>query len=379
LRNNVFKDLLVLDFTQSLAGPYCTMLMANNGARVIKIERIDGGDLLRGAAPFDPEDNISLFWASVNSNKESCVLDLKNPDDLIIIKNIIKKADVVVENFRPGVMDRLGLGYKDVCAIKPDIVYTSISGFGHTGPLAKMPGFDLVGQGISGMMTVNGDLEKDEGRVGFPIGDVTSGMWAYMATITGLCHRFMTGEPSYCDISMLDGLFAMLPAEVLNYTKANKLAHPSGNHDPCSTPFGVIKTSDGAIIVAVLGGKLWVSFCEAIGRTNLINHDLFKTSELRLLHRADLSAIVRPIIKTKTTQEWVNIFTNAGVPNGLVNNIKDTCELPQIEAREMLVHSGKYTVAGNPIKIEFNGKILCEYNPPEKLGQSTAKIKTEFK
>ncbi len=376
MKNTVFEGVLVVDFTQALAGPYCTMLLANNGARVIKIERPGSGDMLRGAAPFD-KDGTSLFWASSNSNKESVAFDLRNPTDLETVRNIIKKADILVENFRPGVMEKLGLGYAEISKLNPALVYTSISGFGHSGPMAHDPGFDLVGQGYSGMMAVNGDINKDEGRVGFPIGDVSAGMWGYMATVTAYCARLRTGKGSYVDVSMLDGLFAMMPAEVVAYTKIGEIARPSGNDDPAATPFGVLKTKDGGVIVAVLGDKLWKIFCQVINKPELCTDDRFKSSELRIEHRDELRKIVRPLFQTKTTAEWRQLLTTAGVPNGIVNNVKQACELPQIKARNMLEPSGPYLVPGNPMKMS-NGANGGAFTAPEKLGQSTQKIMSEF-
>lgn len=375
--SRVLDDVLVLDFTQALAGPYCTMLLAYNGARVIKIERPGDGDMLRSAAPFTKE-GTSVFWASANANKESCALDLKNLQDIALIKKIIQKADILVENFRPGVMEKLGLGYEEVKKINPAIVYTSISGFGTTGPMAHAPGFDLVGQGYSGMMSINGDLDKDSGRIGFPVGDVSAGMWGYMATMTAYCGHLRSGKGAYVDVSMLDGLFAMMPAEVVAYTKLNEIEHCSGNIDPAAAPFGALRTKDGAVIVAVLGEKLWLNFCQALDKMNWHDDPKFKTGPDRIKNRTDLQAVVQPLFRQKTTAEWQKILTDAGIPNGIVNNIKQACELPQIKARNMLINAGDYTVPGNPMKINGSHD-LDTLNTPEELGASTAKIRKEFK
>ncbi|CNI92929.1 CaiB/BaiF CoA transferase family protein [Yersinia aldovae] len=373
----ILNDVLVIDFTQALAGPYCTLLLSYNGARVIKIERPASGDMLRSAAPFTPE-GLSIFWASVNSNKESCALDLKNNDDLELIKNIIRKADILVENFRPGVMEKLGLGYDDVKKINPTIIYTSISGFGTTGPMAHEPGFDLIGQGYSGMMPINGDVDKDMGRIGFPIGDISAGMWGYMSTMTAYCGRLKTGVGAYIDISMLDGLFAMMPVEVTAYTKLNELGHYTGNIDPAAAPFGAIPTQDSAIIVAVLGEKLWLSFCQAVGKIEWYDDPYFKTGPDRIKNRAALQAVVQPLFKQKRTAEWQKILTDAGIPNGVINDIKQACEQPQIAARNMLVKAGDYLVPGNPMKISSNFEMKT-FKAPETIGASTDKIRKDFK
>ena len=376
MKTDILSKLLVVDFTHALAGPYCTELLAKNGARVIKIERPETGDMMRTVYPFD-ENGVSISWAGVNAGKESVELNLKSESDLNIVKNIIKQADILVENFRPGVMKRLGLDYESMSKLNPKLVYTSVSGFGSTGPMSHLPGFDLIGQGYSGLMVVNGDLEKNEGRVGFPIGDISAGMWAYMSLMTALYSREQTGKGAYVDVSMLDGLYAMMPSEVIAYTELGEVAHCSGNADPLVAPFGAVKTKDSVIVVAVLGDKLWHEYCAAIEREDLFHEPLFKTNRDRIEHREELRKVVRPIFKTKTTKEWQEILTKRGIPNGLVNDLEKSSNMEQIKQREMIIEAGKYKIAGNPMKIS-TGVQNTTMEHPQSLGESTQKIFEEF-
>jgi len=370
-------NILIVDFSQALAGPYCTLLMADNGARVIKIERPGSGDMLRDAEPMNSKKE-SLFFASGNRGKESVALDLTLEENKAFIWEIIEKADVLVENFRPGVMKKLGFSYEEVEKVNPSIIYTSISGFGQTGPMSHEPGFDLVGQGYSGIMSVNGEPTQDSERVGIVIGDISAGMWGYMATMTALYAREKTGNGAHVDISMLDGLFAMLPPQVANYMNEGIISTPSGNCDPVGAPFGVIPVKDGQIIITILGNKLWGEYCRVIGKPELENDKSFHSNELRVKNRAELRKVTRPIMKTKTVEEWINQLKNAGIPCGVVNNVKDACNMEQIQSRNMLCQAGKYKMAGNPMKISGYEDPNEKGNVPG-LGEDTQKILNEFK
>ena len=342
--------LLVADFTQALSGPYCTLLMSDNGARVIKIERPGKGDMLRSMAPFDSNGH-SLFFRSANRAKESIALDLRDPDDLELAENIISKADILVENFRPGVMDRFGLGYDRVRNINPRLIYTSISGFGHTGPMKAAPGFDTVIQGASGLMSITGDPDGHPVRVGLPIGDVSAGMWGYMSTLTALIGRERTGSGCHIDCAMLDGLFAMMPAEVSEYTVTGQLPRRSGNIDPAAAPFGANPAKDRDIIVCCGTEKLWRELCCAMGMPELLEDPRFKDNRKRLENRNELRKMLWPKFKKHPAAYWQDLLTKSGIPNGVVNDISEACNMPQIEARNMLIDAGGSRLAGNPMKL----------------------------
>lgn len=332
--------------------------------------------MLRDAGPFG-DQNDSLYFASGNRGKESVTFDLNNPADKEIILNIIKKADILVENFRPGVMDKLGFGYDDVKKLNPNIIYTSISGFGQTGPRKHEPGFDMVAQGYSGLMSVNGYEDGGPTRVGISIGDITGGMFGYMSTLTALYARAVNGKGAHVDVSMLDGLFSLMQPSVANYLQTGKIDEPEGNSHLAVSPFGMLPTKDGNIIIAVLGTKLWGLFTRAIGKPEIETSVDFASNESRLQHREALRKIVRPIFKTKTTDEWISILESAGIPCAKVNNIKDACEFDQIQARNMLCQAGEYKLAGNPMKFsEYDDEAVKK--PVPKLGEHTSAIREEF-
>ena len=239
------------------------------------------------------------------------------------------------------------------------------------------PGFDMVAQGYSGIMSLCGQTGDDYQRVGISIGDINAGLHAYMAIVTALYAREKTGRGTYIDISLLDCLFSLLSPAIADYLNTGRIDHPSGNSHPAIAPFGVIKTLDGAVIVAVLGEKLWRSFCAAIGRSELADDTKFSTNEERLQNRDDLRKIIRPLIATRTTGDWMSVFHKEGVPCAVVNNIKQACEMEQIKERNMLWQAGDYKLVGNPLKLsqfEVGQNVGKVPNP----GEDTEKIRKEF-
>ena len=370
------EGIVVVDFTQAFSGPYCTMMLADNGARVIKIERKGVGDMLRDAGPFDKNHN-SLYFASGNRGKESIALDFNNNDDVKLAWSIIKKADILVENFRPGVMSQLGFSYEKVKNVNTKIIYASISGFGQTGPRKHEPGFDMIAQGYSGLMSVNGELGGSSLRVGVSMGDMAGGMFAYMAIMTAMFVRASTSIGTRIDIAMLDSLFALMPPEVANYMNCRNIPKTRGNSNPEIAPFGVVNTADGELIICVLGQKIWKAYCVAIEMPELSENSLFSTNEVRLQNRTALRELTRPLYKRKTSHEWMEIFHKSGVPCAKVNNIQDACEMEQITARNMLCKSGNYTLAGNPMKMSNFEDSFVKGEVPE-LGEHTTEIRNEF-
>ena len=374
--NKPLDRIIVVDFTQAFSGPYCTMMLADNGARVIKIERKGIGDMLRDAGPFDNNNN-SLYFASGNRGKESIALDFKNDDDRSLAWALIRKADILVENFRPGVMDKLGFSYDKVKELNSKIVYASISGFGHTGPQKHEPGFDMVAQGYSGIMSVNGELDGNSLRIGVSIGDMAGGVFAYMSIMTAMFARERTGIGTRIDVAMLDSLFALMPPEVANYMNCHKTSTTRGNAHPCIAPFGVIYSSDGELIISVLGTKIWKAYCSALEMPELADNPLFCTNELRLKNRTVLRELTRPLYRKKTTEEWLKIFKKFGVPCAKVNNVEDACNMEQIKERNMLCKSGDYILAGNPMKMSSYEDNYIKGKIPE-LGEHTDAVRKEF-
>ncbi|EBZ4664294.1 CoA transferase [Salmonella enterica subsp. enterica serovar Bovismorbificans] len=367
--------LLVIDFTAAVAGPLATQLLSDCGARVIKIEP-PGGDFLRKTWPIG-DTEPSYYFVSVNRGKESVCLDLKNADDLAFAKKLILHADVLVENFRPGVMEKLGLGYETVKQLNPGIIYASLSGFGQTGPNHDRACFDLVAQAYSGLMQTNGSNNTGPHRVGFSIADVATAMWGYMAITTALFARERHGEGDHIDVAMVDSLFAMQLAPVVAYTALNKEPENEGNRSGAAAPFGTLPTRDGHIVVAVVSEHQWQQFCNTIGAPELMENDLFSTPSLRLKYRDEMRAILRPIFTQKTSAEWLDILQAGGVPSGPINTMAQVCHSEQIKERNMLVTVGDIKVAGNPMKFLKQSDISC-YPPVPTVGAHTVAVKQEF-
>ncbi|HGY2281773.1 TPA: CoA transferase [Citrobacter braakii] len=367
--------LTIIDFTAAVAGPLATQLLADSGARVIKIEP-PNGDFLRKTWPIG-DTEPSYYFVSVNRGKESVCLDLKNAEDLDFAKKLIRHADVLVENFRPGVMNRLGLGYDAVKQLNPEIIYASLSGFGQTGPNHDHACFDLVAQAYSGLMQTNGNNNTGPNRVGFSIADVATAMWGYMAITTALFARERYGEGDHIDVAMVDSLFAMQIAPVAAYTSLNKEPENDGNRSGAAAPFGTLPTRDGHIVVAVVSEKQWQIFCKTIDAPELAQNELFASPSLRLKNRDYMREILHPLFIQRTSAEWLDILQVGGIPSGPINTMEQICHSAQIKERNMLVTVGNIKVAGNPMKF-LKQSYASHYAPVPEAGEHTAAVKQEF-
>jgi CoA:oxalate CoA-transferase len=348
------SGITVIDLSRILAGPYCTLLMAEMGARVIKVEPPKGGDDARAYGPF--VNGKSTYFASVNRGKESIALDLKADADRAIFDKLLEKADVVVENFRPGTMEKLGYGWDTLHAKYPRLIYAAASGFGHTGPNSKDPAYDMVMQGMGGMMSITGNEGQPPSRVGMSIGDIGAGLYTAVAVNAALVHRLKTGEATKVDIAMFDCQLALLENAIMRYTVEGEIPGPLGARHPTITPFQAFKTSDGSIIIAAGNDGLFVKTCEALGRPDLVASPDYKTNALRQKHHKKLEHEMESVLKTGTTDHWIAIVSKAGVPCGPINNIKQAIAHPQVAARNMLVEvpdgsGGTLKLAGNPLKM----------------------------
>jgi len=337
-----------------LAGPYCTMMMAELGARVIKVEPPKGGDDARAYGPF--VHGRSTYFASVNRGKESIALDLKADADRKIFEGLLAKADVIVENFRPGTMEKLGYGWDDLHAKYPKLIYAAASGFGHTGPNAKDPAYDMVVQGMGGIMSITGYPEVPPARVGMSIGDIGAGLYTAIGVNAAIIHRMKTGEGSKVDIGMFDCQIALLENAVMRYTVEKEIPGPLGARHPTITPFQAFRTKDGYIIIAAGNDSLFVKTCEALGKPEWAALPEYKTNALRLKSWVRLQDEIEKVLKDKTTAEWIAIIGKAGVPCGPINNIEQALAHPQVAARNMLIevpdkNGGTLKLAGNPIKL----------------------------
>ncbi len=348
------SGITVVDLSRILAGPYCTMLMAEMGARVIKVEPPKTGDDARAYGPF--VKNHSAYFASINRGKESIALDLKADADKRIFEKLLEKADVVVENFRPGTMEKLGYGWEVLHKRYPQLIYAAASGFGHTGPNSKDPAYDMVVQGMGGIMSVTGFPGGEPTRVGMSIGDVGSGIYTAVAVNAALLHRFRTGEATKVDISMFDCQLALLEGVVVRYTAENVIPGPVGSRHATITPFQAFKTKDGNIIIAAGNDSLFVRLCNGLGKPGMGLDPDYLTNALRQKNQKRLEAEIEAILAEKTTAEWIKIIGDAGVPCGPINNIAQALQHPQVEARNMLVtvpdgEGGTVKVSGNPLKM----------------------------
>lgn len=348
------SGLVVLDLSRVLAGPYATMVMADLGARVIKIEAPETGDDARHFGPFI--EGKSAYFMSLNRGKQSIALNLKADADRAIFVELVKKADVLVENFRPGTMEKLGYGWEALQQLNPKLIYSAVSGFGHSGPYSKRAAYDMVVQGMGGIMSVTGHEDSPPTRVGTSIGDITAGLFGVTGILSALFERERTGKGAMVDVGMLDCQVAILENAIARYMTDNTVPGPLGARHPSITPFEALSTSDGSVIVAAGNDNLFAKLCAAIGRPELADDPDFKTNALRTQNHAALKSSLESVLSTESTEHWLSVIDGAGVPCGPINNIEQVLSDPHIESRNMVIRSedpkvGTVRMAGNPIKI----------------------------
>ena len=348
------KNLLVVDLTRVLVGPYCTMILSDLGARVIKIEAPETGDDSRKFGPFVKDQ--SAYFMSLNRGKESIALNLKNEDDKKIFEKILSRADILVENFKPGTLEKWGYGWKDICKKYPKLIYASASGFGQTGPLKDLPAYDMVVQGMGGLMSVTGQPNSEPTRVGTSIGDITAGLFTAIGINAALYDREKTGKGMFIDVSMLDSQIAILENAIARYLSKNEIPKPMGSRHPSIAPFEAFKTKDSYIIIAAGNDKLFEKLCEHLNIAECVSDDRFKTNSMRCENMDDLKKIIEDKLIVNNTDDWIKGMEKLKIPCGPIYNIKQAVENPQIEARNMIVKSyhkiiGEFKLAGNPIKM----------------------------
>ena len=348
------KNLLVVDLTRVLVGPYCTMILSDLGARVIKIEAPETGDDSRKFGPFVKDQ--SAYFMSLNRGKESIALNLKNEEDKKIFEKILSRADILVENFKPGTLEKWGYGWRDVCKKYPKLIYASASGFGQTGPLKDLPAYDMVVQGMGGLMSVTGQPNSEPTRVGTSIGDITAGLFTAIGINAALYDREKTGKGMFIDVSMLDSQIAILENAIARYLSKSEIPKPMGSRHPSIAPFEAFKTKDSYIIIAAGNDKLFEKLCEHLNITECVSDDRFKTNSMRCENMNDLKKIIEDKLILNNTDDWIKGMEKLKIPCGPIYNIKQAVENPQIEARNMIVKSyhkiiGEFKLAGNPIKM----------------------------
>jgi crotonobetainyl-CoA:carnitine CoA-transferase CaiB-like acyl-CoA transferase len=366
----------IIDFTRVLSGPYCTMLLADMGARVIKVEQPGRGDDTRAWGP--PFVNgESAYFLSINRNKESLTLDLKHPAARAVLDCLLARADVLVENFRPGAMERLGLGYDALAPRYPRLVYCSISGFGQTGPRRGEPGYDAVMQGEGGLMSITGAPDGPPFRLGVAISDIVSGMFAAQGIAMALLARVRTGRGQRVDVGMLDSTAALLTYQAGIYFATGATPGRLGNRHPTIVPYETFAASDGDFVLAVGNDEQWRRFCRVLGTDELAGDDRFATNSARVSNYRALRPLLVERLRSRTRREWVGNLKEAGVPCGSVREVGDVLEDPQLDARQMIetvdhITAGAVRVLGVPIKLsDTPGAVRAA---PPALGQHTHRI-----
>jgi CoA:oxalate CoA-transferase len=364
----------VIDLTRILAGPYCTMILADLGAEVVKIEEPTHGDETRGIGPF--VDGVSAYFMSINRGKKSVAVNIKNPKGRDLVKALIARADILVENFRPGTMDRLGLGYETLARLNPGLIYAACSGFGQTGPYRSRGAYDMVLQGMGGVMSITGEPGGRPLKTGPAIGDLTAALFTVIGILTALQARTRTGEGQMVDIGMLDCQVALLENAIIRYTATGEVPGPLGARHPSIAPFEAFKAKDGYVIFAV-GTPHWEQFCQLIGREDLIEDPRFATNALRAENHAALQPIIAEIAKTRTVEEWLKVMEEAGIPCGPINTIDKVVADPQVQAREMIatIHHpkiGAVRMPASPIKLSRTPSRVD--GPAPRLGEHTTDV-----
>lgn len=372
------EGVVVLDLSRVLAAPYTGMILADMGADVIKVERPGKGDDSRAYGPF--KNGESVYYMSLNRGKRSMTLNMKSEEGKQILKDLVKQADVLVENFRGGTMDKLGLGYDVLKEINPRLIYSACTGFGMTGPYKHDPAYDVIVQGMGGIMSITGQEGGEPTKVGASIGDITAGIFSAVGIMIALYNREKTGKGQLVDVSMLDCQVAILENAIARYMNAGVSPKPIGNRHASITPFQSLKTKDGYVIVAVGNDTLWQKFCGLIERPDLAADPRFTTNPLRTENVKVLGEELNKTFQTKTMDEWLHILKEGGVPVGPINDVERVIKDPAVIAREMIVTThhpiaGDVEMAGVPIKLsETPGSVDA---PAPTLGQHTREILKE--
>ena len=369
------EGLRVVDLTRVLAGPFATMLLADMGADVIKVENPKGGDDSRAFGPY--KKGLSAYYMGLNRSKRSVTLNLKAEEGKKILRDLIKDADVIVENYKPGTMEKLGLGYDELRKINPKIIYAASSGFGQTGPYSSRAAYDLIVQGMSGFMSITGFDVKHPAKAGSSIADIFTGVFTAVGILSALEYRRKTGEGQMVDVAMLDCMVAVLENAIASYDCTGKAPEPIGNVHRSIAPFATFPTSDGLINVCVGNDDLWRRFCEVVGMNKYVDDARFADNKSRVANFKDLFQIITDHTEKKSTAVWTEALDAVKVPSGPILNVEQVVNDPQVKAREMIVElehpeAGKLLVPGVPIKFSKTPASIC--CPAPALGEHNAEV-----
>lgn len=380
-RTGPLREVVVLDLSRVLSGPLAAMILGDLGARVIKVERPDVGDDTRAwGPPFvgEGDEQQSAYFLSINRNKESVVIDFKSDHGRAMLTELIRRADVVVENFRTGVLDRLGFSVEAMRELNPGLVVVSITGFGHDGPSADRSGYDQIIQGETGVMSVTGHSSADPLKVGVPVGDIQAGMFAAMGALAGLQERALTGKGCVVRTSLFAALMSTLTFQGTRWLVGGEVPTATGNQHPTVAPYGAFACAEGTIQIAIGNDNLWGKFAPVIGVDP--GDPRFLTNRLRAEHGQELQALITAAFAAHTADEWVLILTDAGVPVGKIRTIAEAFDDPQVLAQHLLVeteHStlGKIRLPGPPLRVEDeDGEVVFNHTPPPVLGEHTDSV-----
>ncbi len=356
------------------------MILADLGADVIKVEPMPSGDMVRTWGPFDHD--ISAYYLSANRNKRGIAVNFRDERGLELIRKMSHGADVVVENFKSGVMENMGLGYDSLSAVNPKLIFGSITGFGRDGPMGNYPGFDQIAQGYSGLMSLTGQAKTGPTRVGTAIGDLTSGMWTAIGILSALFSRQQSGRGQCVETSLLASLVGLLSVQGQRYLSLGEIPEPTGNVHPVIAPYGVFETRDGPLNIAPATPDMWISLCKLLELEALLDDSRFIDNQARMHHRDELRVIIESRLKQRTKMEWTEAMTALGIPAGPINNLSDVFNDPQVlhcrlveEVQHPLL--GALKQVANPIRMEAfkDGSIRT---PPPMLGEHTYEVLAEF-
>lgn len=379
------KGLKVLDLTRALSGPFCTMILADMGAEVIKVEPAPGGDMIRQWGPFD--HGISVYYLSANRNKKDVGLDFRHPDGLSLLRRLALQSDIVVENFRVGTAEKMGLGYEGLAAEHPGLVYASISGFGNQGPARNWAGFDQIAQGYSGFMSLSGTPETGPMRVGTAVGDLTAGMWAAIGVLGACVARQQTGRGQYVHSSLLSSLIGLLSVQGQRYLSLGEVPQPCGNVHPVIAPYGTFQTADGPLNLAPATQDMWLRLCELLGCPEAAEDARFKLNADRIQHRMELKELIDSRLQARGRMEWTSIFIEAGIPAGPINTLADVFadeQVRQIGLVETVDHPdlGDLRQVGLPFLMQNaageSSAGATVHSAPPRLGQHTVQVLRDY-
>jgi len=371
----------VLDLTRVLAGPYCTMMLGDLGADVLKVERPGAGDDVRAWGPPFAPGGESAYFLCVNRNKRSITIDLKTSPGQDLVRELARRCEVLVENFKTGTLDEMGIGYEALRGVNPGLIYCSITGFGTTGPYADLPGYDLIAQAMGGIMSITGEVSGEPMKVGVPIVDISTGMFSAVAILAALRVKERTGQGQRIDMALLDSQIAWLGNVAGNYLVGGQPARRLGNAHPNITPYEVFPTRDGHVALAVGNEGQWRRFCQVAGAPHLAEDPLFRTNADRVRNREKLVPVMAEVMRRRTSQEWMDLLRADDIPCGPIQTVDRALNDPQVLARGMVVEA-RHPTAG-PVKLVASPLKLCETPPavrlpPPTLGQHTEEILREM-